>query len=86
MPARDCTRWSEESRPTLKCGEAHRTAGLLAVNLGKNKLSEDAAADYSLGVSKLAPYADFLVINVSSPNTQGRHCQNIRLPHSNTSE
>ena len=48
-----------------------RARGLLAVNLGKNKLSEDAAADYSLGVSKLGQYADFLVINVSSPNTQG---------------
>lgn len=38
---------------------------------GKNKTSEDAAADYSLGVSKLGPYADYLVINVSSPNTPG---------------
>ena len=45
--------------------------GLVGVNLGKNKLSEDAAADYCLGVSKLAPYADYLVINVSSPNTPG---------------
>ena len=38
---------------------------------GKNKTSEDAAADYSLGVSKLGGYADYLVINVSSPNTPG---------------
>ncbi|CAL5228342.1 g11453 [Coccomyxa viridis] len=45
--------------------------GLVGVNLGKNKTSEDAAADYSLGVSKLGPYADYLVINVSSPNTPG---------------
>lgn len=44
---------------------------MLAVNLGKNKESEDAAADYCLGASKLAQFADFLVINVSSPNTQG---------------
>mmetsp|Transcript_18681 Transcript_18681/g.56470 ORF Transcript_18681/g.56470 Transcript_18681/m.56470 type:complete len:397 (+) Transcript_18681:78-1268(+) len=48
-----------------------RPAGVLAVNLGKNKESEDAAADYCLGASKLAQFADFLVINVSSPNTQG---------------
>jgi dihydroorotate dehydrogenase len=46
-------------------------AGLLGVNLGKNKLSEDAAADYSTGVTKLAPFADYLVINISSPNTPG---------------
>lgn len=51
--------------------EAWRPQGLLAVNLGKNKNSEDAAADYSLGVAKLGQFADFLVINVSSPNTQG---------------
>ncbi len=41
------------------------------MNLGKNKESEDAAGDYSLGVAKLGRHADFLVINVSSPNTQG---------------
>ena len=46
--------------------------GVVGVNLGKNKTSEDAAADYSLGVSKLGPYADYLVINVSSPNTPGQ--------------
>ena len=47
--------------------------GLVGVNLGKNRASEDAAADYCLGVSKLGPYADFIVINVSSPNTPGGH-------------
>lgn len=52
--------------------------GVVGVNLGKNKTSEDAAADYSLGVSKLGPYADYLVINVSSPNTPGE-------PHTFTS-
>ena len=41
------------------------------VNLGKNKASEDPAGDYVIGTSKLAPYADYLVINVSSPNTPG---------------
>ena len=45
--------------------------GILGVNLGKNKESQDAAADYVVGVNKLAPYADYLVINISSPNTPG---------------
>lgn len=45
--------------------------GLVGVNLGKNKLSEDAAADYSVGVTKLGQFADYLVINISSPNTPG---------------
>ena len=47
------------------------TAGLVGVNLGKNKDSADAVADYVLGARCLAAHADYLVINVSSPNTPG---------------
>ncbi|XP_040593069.1 dihydroorotate dehydrogenase (quinone), mitochondrial isoform X2 [Mesocricetus auratus] len=43
----------------------------LGINLGKNKTSEDAAADYVEGVRVLGPLADYLVVNVSSPNTAG---------------
>ncbi|XP_062997226.1 dihydroorotate dehydrogenase (quinone), mitochondrial [Elgaria multicarinata webbii] len=43
----------------------------LGVNLGKNKGSADAAADYVAGVRVLGPLADYLVVNVSSPNTPG---------------
>lgn len=39
--------------------------------IGKNKTSNDATADYAEGVKKMAKYADYLVINVSSPNTPG---------------
>lgn len=47
-------------------------AGLpLGINLGKNKLSQDAGADYLEGVRGLGPLADYLVVNVSSPNTPG---------------
>lgn len=46
-------------------------SGLLGVNLGKNKLSEDAVGDYKVGVRELGPLADYLVINISSPNTPG---------------
>ena len=45
--------------------------GILGVNLGKNKETEDAAADYERGIATLGPFADYLVINVSSPNTPG---------------
>jgi dihydroorotate dehydrogenase len=48
----------------------HRS-GVLGVNLGKNKTTEDAAADYIEGVVTLGKYADYLVVNVSSPNTPG---------------
>lgn len=48
-----------------------RAAGIVGANLGKNKDSPDAAADYAAGARALAPLADYLVINVSSPNTPG---------------
>ncbi|KAL8287614.1 hypothetical protein RQP46_003472 [Phenoliferia psychrophenolica] len=45
---------------------------ILGVNLGKNKLSSpDSIDDFVAGVHSLGPYADVLVINVSSPNTPG---------------
>jgi dihydroorotate dehydrogenase len=43
----------------------------IGVNLGKNKDSSDAAADYAAGVTVFAALADYLVINISSPNTPG---------------
>ncbi|XP_056268981.1 dihydroorotate dehydrogenase (quinone), mitochondrial [Pseudoliparis swirei] len=47
-------------------------AGLpLGINLGKNKLSQDAGADYLEGLRALGPLADYLVVNISSPNTPG---------------
>lgn len=45
--------------------------GLVGVNIGKNKESADAAGDYAAAAELLAPAADYLVINVSSPNTPG---------------
>eukprot|EP00455_Lapot_gusevi_P009602 TRINITY_DN1430_c0_g1_i1.p1 TRINITY_DN1430_c0_g1~~TRINITY_DN1430_c0_g1_i1.p1 ORF type:complete len:435 (+),score=145.10 TRINITY_DN1430_c0_g1_i1:70-1374(+) len=52
---------------------AQRTSswGVVGVNLGKNKESPDAVSDYVAGVKSLGPYADYLVVNVSSPNTPG---------------
>lgn len=45
--------------------------GIVGVNLGKNKDQTDPVADYATLAGALAPHADFLVINVSSPNTPG---------------
>ncbi|KZC97017.1 quinone-dependent dihydroorotate dehydrogenase [Oceanibaculum pacificum] len=45
--------------------------GIVGANIGKNKDSTDAVADYVLGARAFAPLADYLVINVSSPNTPG---------------
>lgn len=44
---------------------------IIGVNLGKNKLSNNAVDDYVAGVKKFGEIADYLVINVSSPNTPG---------------
>ncbi len=48
-----------------------RKGGIVGVNLGKNKSSEDAISDYAQGVAAMAALADYLVVNVSSPNTPG---------------
>ncbi|KPF70932.1 dihydroorotate dehydrogenase (quinone) [Bosea sp. AAP35] len=45
--------------------------GLVGVNLGANKDSADRADDYAVLTRRLAPLADFLTVNVSSPNTPG---------------
>jgi dihydroorotate dehydrogenase len=45
--------------------------GIVGVNLGKNKDSLDASADYRAGVAALGGHADYIVVNVSSPNTPG---------------
>ena len=45
--------------------------GFVGVNVGANKDSADRTADYVTCAAALAPYADYLVCNVSSPNTPG---------------
>jgi dihydroorotate dehydrogenase len=45
--------------------------GAVGVNVGKTKAAQDAVADYRNSVRALAPLADYLVLNVSSPNTPG---------------
>jgi dihydroorotate dehydrogenase len=57
-----------------------RGTGIVGANLGKNKTTEDAAADYEIGVRRLAPLADYLVINVSSPNTPGLRALQGKAP------
>lgn len=50
-----------------------RPAQVLGVNIGKTKVVEldDAVADYRRSTRQLAPHADYLALNVSSPNTPG---------------
>ena len=52
-------------------GVLHRIP--LGVNIGKSKVTAlaDAARDYVASLDRLWPYADYIVVNVSSPNTPG---------------
>jgi len=54
--------------------------GIVGANLGKNKDQPDALADFAAGVRRLAPLADYLVINISSPNTPGLRALQGREP------
>src|SRR5215468_6935493 len=46
-------------------------SGIVGVNLGKNRDTEEAVEDYAEGIRRTAGWADYLVVNVSSPNTPG---------------
>jgi dihydroorotate dehydrogenase len=50
---------------------ARPRSGIVGVNLGKNRDTQDAAGDYAEGIVRMARLADYLVVNVSSPNTPG---------------
>lgn len=54
-------------------GTAAGRAVVVGVNIGKTKVTplQDAAADYRSSTREVARWADFLVVNVSSPNTPG---------------
>lgn len=50
---------------------ARGASGIVGINIGANKDTADRALDYVACVAALAPYVDFLTVNVSSPNTPG---------------
>ncbi|WP_372013121.1 quinone-dependent dihydroorotate dehydrogenase [Pseudoxanthomonas sp. 10H] len=54
-------------------GRAQRKGGLLGINIGKNKdtSNEDAANDYLYCLQRVYPLADYITVNISSPNTAG---------------
>jgi dihydroorotate dehydrogenase len=50
-----------------------RYQGILGINIGKNASTpvENAVDDYLIGMQKVYEHADYITINISSPNTQG---------------
>lgn len=55
----------------LKARRAAERPGIVGANVGRNKTSTDAIADFVAGIEAVAPHADYLVVNISSPNTPG---------------
>jgi dihydroorotate dehydrogenase len=53
--------------------EASNFKGVLGINIGKNKdtPNENAADDYLICLRKVYPYATYITVNISSPNTPG---------------
>jgi dihydroorotate dehydrogenase len=51
--------------------QARRGGGIVGINIGANKDSADRIADYARTFAALAPLADYVTVNVSSPNTPG---------------
>jgi dihydroorotate dehydrogenase len=50
---------------------ARRGKAIVGINIGANKDSSDRIGDYAWCFSELAPLADYVTVNVSSPNTPG---------------
>ena len=60
--------------------QKHKFGGILGINIGKNfdTANENAADDFLICLEKVYPYADYITINISSPNTKGlRDLQNV---------
>ena len=84
-----------KNRPRVEKNKAitiHKGNVILGINLGKNKetSNEEAVLDYLDLLQSFAPYADYLTINISSPNTvglrqlQGREALSGLLSHLHT--
>jgi dihydroorotate dehydrogenase len=65
--------FNNRGQPTAHARLAARRGrgGIVGVNIGANKDAADRIADYASGVRAMADVADYLTINISSPNTPG---------------
>ena len=59
--------------------KSNKSLGLLGINIGPNKDSNDRLNDYLIGLKKFHQVADYITINISSPNTE-----NLRNFHEET--
>lgn len=61
----------EKFHARIKAWRAAGSQALLGINVSPNKDAADSARDYVTCIKTLAAYADYLVMNISSPNTPG---------------
>ena len=64
---------------TARLRHAARASSPVGANVGANKDSEDRIGDYETGIAAVYPYAGYITINISSPNTPGLHSQSTAL-------
>ena len=50
---------------------SHKKKGILGINIGPNKNTKDQKNDFCLGLKKFFDIADYITVNISSPNTEG---------------
>jgi dihydroorotate dehydrogenase len=55
----------------LLAHDRKQSLGPIGINIGANKDSEDRIADYAKAMARLGPLADYVTVNISSPNTPG---------------
>lgn len=63
--------FNNEGLDTVAARLSNRHGGVVGANIGRNKDSTEAERDYAAAAGRLAPLIEYLVINVSSPNTPG---------------
>ncbi len=61
-------------------GQKHKPAGVVGINIGMNKTQTEPAKDYAFLIQRLAPMADYITVNISSPNTPGLRDLQSREP------
>ena len=66
--------------------KGRKNAGILGINIGANKDSQDRIADYVLGIAAFQRFADYFTVNISSPNTPGLRALQTREALSNLTD
>ncbi|MBX3560763.1 MAG: quinone-dependent dihydroorotate dehydrogenase [Sphingomonas sp.] len=60
-----------QAAAAARLAKRDRRRGVVGINIGANKDSSDRVADYAAGVRAMLGLADYLTVNISSPNTPG---------------